>query len=138
MKITIDCCLCATDHVTEVALPDGWAHRHDAVHDDMGFCPTHAAVAAFADSQCPGCVGGWGDCPMWRAFAYGGRRDISTADFEALERGVCPRRVNGTIGFNVGQRGVHEIDLSERAPPDAGRAFAQAIRDYCAKYPSAA
>lgn len=135
IKLTVNCCLCETDHRTEVELPDGWAHRYGGVDDEnAGFCPKHAAVAAFAEAQCPGCVGGWGDCPMWDAFAYAGRRrNVGAGDFDKLARGICPRRVNGTL--SVSGRGVEEMNISDRAPPEAGAAFAQAIRDYCERYP---
>ncbi len=137
MIVTIGCCLCSKEHKQEFALPDGWAHRFDAVDDENGgFCPDHAKVAAFAESQCPGCVGGWGDCPMWQAFAYTPGRTICDVDYFSLERGICPRRVNGTVGFNKGR--MEHLDLSDRAPIDSGEAFAQAIRDYCTRYPDKA
>lgn len=134
MKITIYCCLCNDKHESEIKLRAGWAHQYDGIDDDRsGFCPKHAPVAAFANAQCPGCVGGWGDCPMWAAFAYSGhRRNVGPADFEKIERGVCPRRVNGTIGVSAGK--IEDLNISDRAPDAAGTAFAQAIKDYVARY----
>lgn len=135
LDLTINCCLCEAEHKSEIEMPEGWNHRYGAIDDEQaGFCPKHSAVAAFAESQCPGCVGGWGDCPMWQAFAYAGRqRTMGVDDYVALERGICPRRVNGTIGVSAGQR--EDLDLSETAPVESGSAFAAAIRDYIAKYP---
>lgn len=137
IDLRVYCCLCSNTHKTEVELPEGWDHRYGGVDDESaGFCPDHAAVAAFAESQCPGCVGGWGDCDMWRAFSSSYNRKITDADLASLEGGICPRRTNGTMSFSRG--GVEKIDLSNRAPIEAGKAFADAIRDYVKKYPSAA
>jgi hypothetical protein len=137
MIVTVGCCLCSKEHKQEISLPDGWAHRYDAVDDESGgFCPDHAAVAPFAESQCPGCVGGWTDCPMWQAFAYTYGREIGDDDYASIERGICPRRVNGTM--TIGRGGTQDLDISKRAPVEAGKAFAQAIRDYCAAYPARA
>lgn len=137
MKVTISCCLCSNKHEQTFDMPSGWEHRYDGIDDESaGFCPDHAKVSAFAESQCPGCVGGWGDCPMWEAFSSSYRRDIGPDDYKAIECGICPRRVNGTIGFNRGI--IEKIDLSERAPVESGKAFADAIKAYCAKYPARA
>lgn len=135
MKITISCCLCSDKFETNVAIPVGWARHYDEIDDEQGFCPKHASVAAFAESQCPGCVGGWGDCPMWSAFAYSYGRTIGQKDYDMLERGVCPRRVNGTIGLDLRAGTVEDLNLNEQATVESGVAFAQAIKDYCAKYP---
>lgn len=58
-------------------------------------------------------------------------------NYSIIEKGICPRRVNGTLGVSP-RRGVEALDLSSRAPIASGHAFAQAIRDYCAKYPGRA
>lgn len=135
VEISIDCCLCETHHRTQIVLPPGWEHRYDAINDEVGFCPDHAKVAAFAEAQCPGCVGGWGDCPMWRAFAFSHDRSIGPEDYKALEAGRCPRRVNGTSRVDRDRGTMADLDLSEQATVESGTAFAQAIRDYVAKYP---
>ncbi len=135
MKITITCSLCAASHDADIQLPEGWSTRYDGTDVEDGFCPKHQAVAAFAESQCPGCVGGWTDCPMWKAFAYSHGRDIRPSDYKAIEQGICPRRVNGTMSISRGAAAMQDIDLSDRAPPESGAAFAQAIRDYCEAYP---
>lgn len=137
MDITVDvhCSLCSKRSKHTISLPDGWAHRYGGIDDEgSGFCPDHAEVADFADSQCPGCVGGWGDCPLFRSFAYSSGRDLTPADFVAIERGVCPRRVNGTI--TVSPKGTQTLDLSAKATTRSGVALALAIRDYCAAYPN--
>ena len=135
-KLTINCCLCSEEHEQEITLPEGWALRYDWIDEGDGFCPNHAVIADFADAQCPGCVGGWRDCPLWSAFAYSSL-DLSAHDFEALELGICPKRVNGTMGvhYTPGQTPqIEDINLSDRAPEVAGKALAQAIRDYSERY----
>lgn len=134
ISITVVCCLCESETVHAVTLPDGWVHRYGVMEEErQGFCPEHATVAEFAKDQCPGCVGGWGDCPMWDAFAYSGRkRTVGEEDFAALRRGVCPRRVNGS--FMLADGVISDVDLSGRCPA-GGTAFADAIEDYCRKYP---
>lgn len=134
VELTINCCLCSKDSKHVIALPDGWAHRYGGIDDEgSGFCPDHADIAEFAESQCPGCVGGWGDCNLWRDFAFSGQRALTPADFLTIERGVCPRRTNGT--FEVSPAGVHDLDLSTRATTKSGMSLAMAIRDYWAAYP---
>jgi len=134
IELTVGCCLCSNKSKHTVSLPDGWEHRYGSVDDEAhGFCPNHADVAEFADSQCPGCVGGWGDCELWRDFAYSGRRKLTPADFVTIERGVCPRRTNGTFG--VSASGVEQLDLSTKATTKSGLSLATAIRDYWAAYP---
>ena len=126
--------MCSKETKHTIELPPGWAHRYDAIDDEQsGFCPDHAAVAGFADDQCPGCVGGWGDCGLWRDFAFSGRRKLTPADFTSIECGKCPRRVNGT--FTVSSAGVEDLDLSTVAKTEAGVALALAIKDYWAAYP---
>jgi hypothetical protein len=134
MKVTFSCCLCSESASVEVAVPDGWGLRYDGMDEERAFCPKHGPVVAFAESQCPGCVGGWGDCSMWKAFAYSYDRSISEQDLTRIEGGICPKRTNGTMMFTPAT-GLQDTDISERAPPDSGAAFAQAIRDYCAAYP---
>jgi hypothetical protein len=132
LRIAISCCLCDQEFKAECEPPPGWEYEYAEVGNDKGFCPKHAAVLDFVNSQCPGCVGGWMDCPLWQAFAYTHSQDIDAEDFAKIETGICPRRVNGTM--SVGARGIEDLDLSERAPVESGIALAQAIRDYCERY----
>lgn len=114
-------------------MPDGWDHQYDGIDDESGgFCPKHSSVKPFTDHQCTGCVSGWGDCQLWRDFAYSGRRNLSPGDFASLERGICPRRINGTFG--VSPLGVERIDLSSEERR-SGIELAAAIRDYWIAYP---
>lgn len=142
MRICISCCFCDEKFEADLPLPEGWVHRYDEISDDdQGFCPKHQAIADFAQYQCPGCVSSWGSgCPLWHSFAYSHARDLTTRDFETIERGICPRRVNGTIGITMTRGGskIEDLDLSDRAPAEAGAALAEAIKDYCARYPAAA
>lgn len=137
MRIEINCGLCPAKEKLEIPTPAGWA-RADDLEEENALCPAHEVIGQFVSSQCPGCVGGWGDCPLWDTFAYSHKRTVTEQDFQQIERGICPRRVNGTIGFNVSSRGakMENIDLSERATTQAGAALALAIREYVARYPA--
>lgn len=139
LKATVECCLCPEELEFEMTIPDGWEHQHGHISSDKAFCPKHAPIRAFEESQCPGCVGGWTDCDMWNAFAYPETFNMTEADYLSLELGICPRRTNGTFWItNLPQgRKAEHIDLSNAAPVEAGRAFAQAIRDYLERYRSA-
>ena len=138
ITLTISCCLCDDAHTQAVELREGWRMLYDGIDAENCFCPRHAAVLAFTEAQCPGCVGGWGDCPLWQAFAFTHSRDINDADLAAIESGICPRRLNGTMQFDARQpeRGITALDLSNPASPESGAALAQAIREYIARYPS--
>jgi hypothetical protein len=136
LNVTLYCCLCTNRSEYIVEMLPGWVHSDGGIDVERdGFCPDHAVIEEFASSQCPGCVGGWGDCPMWKAFAYSHRRDITEKDLAAIRSGVCPRRVNGTIGFNAGTGVIADIDLSNRAPR-GGPEFAAAIEAYIKEYPA--
>lgn len=135
MKIDlhITCCLCGESYDTEINLPDGWDHRYGGIDSEVGFCAKHASVADWADSQCPGCVGSWMDCALWRGFTYSHQRDLTNDELNVIRTGTCPRRTNGMFGFSR-SGGMQKIDLSEPAITHGGEAFAQAILDYWEKY----
>lgn len=126
--------MCQNKTAQEIELPDGWDHQYGEIDDERNtFCPGHAAIKPFTDNQCVGCVGGWTECDMWRAFAYSGRATITEDDFAALERGICPRRVNGTISFDSRSAKIEDIYLSSEEVK-SGKAFAAGIRDYIKRY----
>ncbi len=133
IELTINCCLCGESHEAMIDLPDGWSHRTSGVDSDDGFCVKHAPVAKWSDSQCPGCVGTWGDCALWRGFAYSHSRDLTDAELDTIRAGVCPRRTNGSFSFSR-TTGIRDIDLSERATTESGVVFVQAIRDYWGRH----
>jgi len=85
-------------------------------------CPDHAGAMEFLGDQCPGCVGGWGDCQM---FTLVGNRSVSPDDLTTIRSGICPHRVNGTSSFGPG--GFTAINLSKKSR--YGGAFADAICD---------
>lgn len=130
-KITIHCCLCGKSHIEEIELPYGWLLRYDDIDEDLGFCPEHSEVAEWADSQCQGCVGGWGDCDLWRDFAHS-KMGLTASDLHKIEKGACPRRTNGTFSFSYD--GIEEIDLSNKGSSEAGKIFVRAILAYCEKH----
>lgn len=130
-ELTISCCLCGEKHVAEIELPQGWKLRYDGIDEEGGFCPSHSIITEWANSQCPGCVGGWQECDLWNAFAYD-KRGLNKCDFDMIKSGICPRRTNGT--FMATKSGFHDMDLSKRANPVSGEALAKAIVDYWDKY----
>lgn len=133
LEVSLSCGLCSERHEQKIPMPEGWASRYESVSDETAFCPKHAVVAQFADSQCPGCVGGWGDCPLFRAFAYS-KLELTSGDFRTLEMGICPKRVGGTFGVDMPAGKLEEIDLRDPPNVEGGKALATAIRAYALKY----
>lgn len=131
LTVSMSCALCEKHHERTVSMPDGWDSRYRAVEEEKAFCPEHAIIAAFCDSQCPGCVGGWGDCPLYKSFAFG-KLTLSANDFSTLESGICPKRVNGTMMFGGGK--LEHVDLRETPVAIAGQALSVAIKSYALKY----
>ncbi len=113
------CSFC--DRREKVVAPTEFATRYGHDVEDAA-CPDHADAMQFLDDQCPGCVGGWGDCGMYKAI---GDRSVSGADIAMILGGHCPYRVNGTASFS--SSGFQSIDLSEKT--SAGAAFAAAVAD---------
>ena len=130
--ITLTCCLCSEGERLAADVPADW-QIYGGIDVD-GFCPRHAIIAVFKDAQCPGCVGGWGDCPLWDAFAYRDRRTLTEDDLAMIRCGVCPRRINGTLHGDARRGTIENLDLSEVAPAAAGEALARAIREYWERY----
>lgn len=133
IKLTVSCCLCPEKTEQEVELPTGWIVRGNWV-DKEGFCPEHSPVADFVESQCPGCIEGWGECTLWRKI-QARRKDEgpSITEMNAIRAGICPSRTNGTSMIVPGGS-FEPVDISERASEESGEAFAQAIIDYRTKH----
>ena len=131
----ISCCMCPESWKTTITLPDGWATRYDGTDQEHGFCPEHALISGFCNSQCPGCVGGWGDYPLFDAFAYTSKKmSLTEADFDAIESGVCPKRVNGTMSFDTRTGVMETLDLRDDLCVAGGKTLSQAIKDYVKRY----
>ena len=135
MKTTfeISCCLCMEHHEEQLDLPDGWRNRYDSVYIKDGFCPKHSIIADWAHSQCCGCVGSWGNCSLWSSFESDDKFSLTNADLYLIEHGLCPKRTNGSFTFSR-EQGLNSTDLSDPASSASGKAFAQAIREYVARY----
>jgi hypothetical protein len=132
INVAVDCCLCSNTHRTSINIPENWSHIYGGIDDEQhAFCPAHSDIMEFVRSQCSGCVGGWGDCGLWRAFAYS-KLDLTNEDFLSIEKGICPKRVNGTFGFS--QDGIEKIDLSQKVSVKSGVALSIAIKEYAEKY----
>lgn len=126
--------MCSEEYKEHVRLPPGWEHINREIDDEThAFCPAHKEIAEFQGDQCAGCIGGWGDCDLWKSFAYN-KLKLTDNDFKKIKEGVCPKRTNGTFGFNPADRSIEDIDLSEPSSNKSGLAFEKAIKDYCSKY----
>lgn len=133
LDIEIHCGVCSAKHTQKIPMPDGWDSRYRSLSDETAFCPKHAVIAEFADSQCPGCVGGWGDCDLWRAFAYS-KLELTPGDFRTIEMGICPKRTGGTFSVSMPEGKFEDIDLRDPPNVEGGKALAKAIRQYALKY----
>lgn len=131
MRIDVSCMFCRASVRVEAGTPKGWTNLDEIDIEDRSLCPRHAAIQEFSDSQCPGCVGGWGECSLWNDFAYQ-KKALTDRDFESIRRGICPRRVNGIFALNNGEHKV--INLSEVATVESGEALEAAIKDYWERY----
>lgn len=125
--IMIKCCLCSERHAQEIELPEGWRIRYKDIEEENAFCPKHSLVSEWVDAQCPGCVGSWKDCNLWRDFAYENRA-LSPEDLNAIRNGICPRRTNGSLLLDAD--GIQDINLSHSATTKSGEVLAQSIIDY--------
>lgn len=132
--VTLTCCLCPARHTISCEVPEGWAAVYDTMEEERTLCPTHQPIQAFVDAQCPGCVGGWMDCDLWKAFAYR-RRALTDEDFAAMTQGICPRRTKGSLVVDRrdSRTTITDINLSQRAPRVSGAALVQAIQEYWAR-----
>lgn len=131
MKLGIKCCLCSTEVKVEIDnnLIKGW-EVEDCTIERNCFCPEHAIIADFKNSQCSGCAGGWLDCSLQSVFTKR-NLELTDDDFKLIESGICPKRVSGTFRVNLGSSlKIEEIDQSERASVESGKALAKAIKDY--------
>ncbi len=132
MKIDMSCCMCLESKEFEFDAGE-WGTRYGKIGTDTSFCPKHAKIEDWAGSQCPGCVGGFADCSLWRAFAYDDSDGLSQEQYSEIEKGICPIRTNGTMMFSQ-ETGQTDIDLSEIGSCESGKIFTDAIKDYRKTY----
>lgn len=133
--IGISCSLCENDYETEIET-EGWETRYGSISTEDGFCPKHSDILEFTDSQCAGCVGGWGECDLFSSFAYSkyNKNPLTKEDFQKLESGICPRRTNGTFSFHTDYVKLESVDLSKVSTSKSGMALSIAIKEYIEKY----
>ncbi len=136
-EFDLDCMFCDKKARMALELPSGWKSRGAPYLENDIFCQDHNLIIDFLDAQCSGCVGGWGDCGLFRSFAYDHDKDFSEEDAEQLRKGICPRRVNGTMESNVDENGLtlKDVDLSELATSESGTLLAKSIQEYLEKFP---
>jgi hypothetical protein len=152
VKVTLYCLLCSESVQIPIKVPKGWRNRYDSngmveVEDERSWCcPKHQEVLEFAENQCSGCVGGWGDCGLFsrlddscrpaRARTTRNYKPLDEEAFLSISRGLCPERVNGTFSLNVRPQGAEftDIDLSELATVESGEALVKAFREYIERH----
>lgn len=132
IEVNLHCTFCQESMTTKVSA-DGWQVRYGAIEDEDALCPAHAKVEDFFKDQCPGCVAGWPECPLYRSFANSRSRDISENELLVIRSGVCPRRVNGSFMVQASPFKITDVNISSVS--EHGAALEQAIRGYIAKYP---
>jgi hypothetical protein len=140
-KVTIQCdgILCDSEYSLEIGDWSGDFESEGNGHYIYCSHPDCQAQDEFFGAQCSGCVEGFGDCQLGKAFLFSYRRTLTEKQLRVIEAGVCPLRTNGTLGMRVTAAGiaVEDLDLSERAPEGSGKIVADVIRRYIAKYPAA-
>lgn len=124
--LTLRCCICAKEIELWVDTPDGWV-ANDLYDDMYVFCPEHRVIGEFEEAQCSGCVGGWQECTLWFMLV---RKELTNDDIASIEKGICPRRTNGTGFFDTNTGKLGRIDLSTPAPESVSKAFAEAIKKH--------
>jgi len=131
-NVVLQCDICLDTCDVNIEIPYKWGgfDGHN-VGDNGGFCPKHAEIEEFTH-QCSGCVGSWGDCPLWRAaFADPVKRTLLTsADLKTIRSGVCPKRVDGMIYIAPNSTKNVVVKTASRSSKRSGIALEKAIKDY--------
>ncbi len=130
ITVTLNCFLCDNEKEIEIDVQE-W--KQDSIEEENALCPDHAVIMDFADSQCSGCVGGWGECSLFKDITDK-ETTLIDADHRKIETGICPRRTNGTFTFDSRNGKMEHVNLSDVATIESGAAFAKAIKEYRAKY----
>ncbi len=55
-------------------------------------------------------------------------------DFSLIEKGICPKRVNGSFSVNKEKNKITQIDTSKKATNKSGKALVAAIKNYIKEY----
>ena len=136
MKFEMSCAMLCAERQTVEAPSNGWTNTYGSDELDVegeAFCPKHVPLTDWVHSQCSGCVGGFGDCDLFRAFAYS-KMELSETDMKSIEHGICPRRVNGTIVYDATNKRYIPTDFATIAEDVAGKLLADSIREYSEKW----
>ena len=134
MEIELSCYFCDKNITIKVEGCEGWGVRYNVIGTERAFCPDHSDILKFAENQCPGCVGCFCDCDLFRSFEKRASRTITNHDLFMLEKGICPKRTNGTFDIDFRSKKLSEINISDVATAESGKKLAKAIREYIKKY----
>lgn len=137
-KVVINCDGICCENKFEVEAPEGWetTYAEYGGESDLVFCFDCLLQCKWFRSICPGCVGGFPDCGLAKAFMYDNSPGLNSSNVNDIESGRCPFRVNGTLSFSS-EEGIKSIDLSKRAPSETGIAMVNVIQAYADKYSNA-
>lgn len=131
LRVNLYCCFCSNQLEIRISLPEEWHLRYAELSSEEALCPDHVIIGEFFDDQCPGCVSCWGECGLWRdAFFEKPERPLSDDDYFSIEKGLCPRRLNGTFGLEVTAAGskIQQVCIADQATSKSGKALAIAIK----------
>lgn len=132
-EVTVLCggIICGNQVVLDIP---GWIGSNETESNYL-FCPECELEYKWFRAQCPGCVGGFPDCGLAESFMYSRKRTITSEHLSAIRSGRCPYRVNGSMMFSQ-DAGLIDINLSDIAEAEQGKAVADSIIKYCLEYPA--
>lgn len=133
--VTINCDGILCDEKFVVTAPEEWVTGSTEYGGESNavFCPKCAPQNEWFRAVCPGCVSGFPDCGLGKAFMYSNSPGLTGDEALKVEQGHCPFRVNGTMSFTL-EKGIQKIDLSEAAPSESGIRVINAINAYIDEY----
>jgi len=135
MKFELSCCICSKDELVIEVDTKGWVSVHgDEISEEDFFCPEHAIIERWCAAQCPGCVAGWGECGLWRAFAYTKSEGLTEDQYQSIADGVCPFRINGSMTVDTVYNLIEKSDISEIGSNESGECLVNAIKEYCERH----
>lgn len=136
--VEVGCSMCSRKCKVETTVPEDFVEAHGFQIDAYTvytLCPDHAHLVDWVQNQCDGCVGGFGDCDLFSAFAYSsGPIQLSENDFSSIKCGICPKRTNGSMTFDSRTGAIGYPDFSKQATNEAGVKLANDILTYRKNY----
>ena len=117
IKVHISCCLCSECCDVEIQSPKGWKLAEDKIYSESMFCPKHAEISQWVETQCADCYGEWGHCLLWTRLR---EQRLEPQEYASMRAGYCPC--------------LDDPPAKERAPVKSGKALATAIEQHYLNY----